>query len=286
LGDTYPEIVVQQFGVESLPGENPQDDGPLLTNHGLLIPLQPHGNRTPLFMVHPPGGIVVCYQAMSRLVPDSQPVYGIRSRGLYGDERLPASLVDMATEYVGEIRAIQPNGPYVVGGWSLGGVIAFEVAQQLHAAGEKVDNLFMLDTSVPSGEDDESGREYGLEITFGELAELPAEEQLPYLWQHAKKVGAVDDETPETLVVRILEDLQRLFHHHVTLANDYVIRNYPGPITMFRPENAPVDVPIAPDRGWKSFADVHVEFVPGQHHSMVTPPHVATLVEKMIRILG
>jgi amino acid adenylation domain-containing protein len=286
LGETYPGMVAKEFGVESLPDEDFGTSDQSTTSHGLLVPLQPNGTRTPLFMVHPPGGIVVCYQALSRLVPDDQPVYGVRSRGLYGDEELPSTLVDMAREYVDQIQVIQPNGPYAIGGWSLGGVVAFEIAQQLHDSGQKVEHLLMLDSSIPSDEDDESGREYGLEMTFGELADLPAEEQLPYLWQHAKKVGAVDDETPEALVVQILEDLQRLFHHHVTLANDYSIRKYPGRITMFRPENAPVDVPIAPDRGWKSFANVDVEFVPGQHHSMVKPPHVKTLVEKIVRILG
>ena len=283
LGETYPEIVVREFGVESLPsGDTDAEDG----MHSLLVPLQPNGSRTPLFMIHPPGGIVVCYQAMSRLMPDDQPLFGIRARGLFGAEDLPESLSEMASEYVDAIRSVQPSGPYLIGGWSLGGVIAFEVAQQLTAAGDSINQLIMLDTTVPSEEDDESGREYGIEMTFGELADLPAEEQLPYLFEHAKKVGVVDNETPDALIVQILEDLKRLFHHHVTLANDYSLQSYPGTITMFRPDDAPVEVAIAPDRGWKSYANVVVESVPGQHHSMVKRPHVDILAEKLTRILS
>lgn len=283
LGETYPELVTQEFGVDSLPDEKMLEDQS--TNHGLLVGLQTNGQRPPLFLVHPPGGIVACYQTLARLMPKEQPVFGIRSRGLYGDEELPTTLEEMASEYVHEIRAVRPNGPFVIGGWSLGGVIAYEMAQQLLAAGETVEHLVMLDTTVPSNDDGESGREYGLEITFGELAELPAEEQLPYLWQHAQKLGVVEDETPETLVAQILADLQRLFHHHVTLANNYTISSYPGRITMFRPEDAPVAASIAPDRGWKSYADVDIEFVPGQHHSMVKPPHVEVLAEQLISVL-
>ena len=283
LGETYPEIVVREFGVESLPTETVDSaDG----MHSLLVPLQPNGKRTPLFMIHPPGGIVVCYQAMSRLMPNDQPLYGIRARGLFGNEDLPETLSAMANEYVDAIRSVQPSGPYLIGGWSLGGVIAFEVAQQLTATGDTVEQLIMLDTTVPSEEDDESGREYGIEMTFGELADLPADEQLPYLFEHARKVGVVDNETPDTLIVQILEDLKRLFHHHVTLANDYSLQSYAGTITMFRPDDAPVEVEISPDRGWKSFANVVVESVPGQHHSMVKRPHVDVLAEKLTRIIS
>ncbi|MCA9215036.1 MAG: amino acid adenylation domain-containing protein [Planctomycetales bacterium] len=285
LGETYPETVVREFGAESLPVGYSAEDMEQSAGQSLLISLQPDGDRPPLFLVHPPGGIVVCYQALSRLLPSNQPTYGIRSRGLYGNEDLPESLVEMAAEYIEQIRTVQPKGPYLIGGWSLGGVIAYEIAQQLSAAGETVEQLLMLDTTVPSEEDDDSGKEYGIEMTFGELAELPPDEQLPYLFEHAQKVGVVDTDTPEQLVTQILDDLKRLFHHHVTLANSYEIQPYGGTITMFRPDDAPVDVPISPDRGWKNYADVRVESVTGQHHSMVRPPHVDVLAEKIAAVI-
>src|SRR5262249_45612234 len=104
----------------------------------LLVALQPNGSRTPCFMVHPPGGIVVCYRALAHRLGEDRPVYGIRSRGLHGETELPVSLEEMAAEYVAAIRAVQPHGPYHLGGWSMGGVVAYEIAQQLRKQGESL----------------------------------------------------------------------------------------------------------------------------------------------------
>jgi thioesterase domain-containing protein len=244
----------------------------------------------PLFLVHPPGGIVSCYQALAHHLGHDQPLYGIRARGLYGEEEPPSRLETMAREYVEAIRQFQPQGPYHLGGWSLGGVVALEMAQQLKGDGQDVGVLAFLDTTIPLGPAnrryteglDESGREYGLEMTLDELGQLDADAQLPYLWQHVQKLGLIEAETPLPLVQKLLDDLKRLFHAHVRLASEYAVRPYPGRITLFRPTEFPVDVPTPEDRGWGPLAaEVEIHHVPGQHHTMIKEPYVQTLAHHL-----
>jgi thioesterase domain-containing protein len=293
LSEIYPEVIRRLFGPSSLCSEirNPKSEirtkGPISP---LLVPLQPAGSLTPCFMVHPPGGIVVCYQLLARHLDEERPFYGIRARGLHGEETIPQSLEEMAAEYVAAIRTVQPEGPYHLGGWSMGGVVAYEMAQQLLAQGQRIGSLTLLDTTIPCNpanqkyvpEGEGSGREYGLEISLEELDQLGPEEQLPYLWQHVQKLGLLEVDTPLPVVQQILDDLKRLFHAHVLMANDYAVRPYPGRIILFRPIEVPVMVPTAEDRGWSQVADsVEVHFVPGHHHTMVKEPHVRVLADQL-----
>jgi amino acid adenylation domain-containing protein len=292
-----PDVIRHQFGPESVsakPDEraleqtapsNAASDTP-----ALLVALQPKGTKPPCFMVHPPGGIVVCYQALALRLGDDRPFYGIRARGLHGETDLPTKLEDMASEYVAAVRSVQPEGPYYLGGWSMGGVVALEMAQQLLAQGQQVALLALLDTTIPQNaanqpyaEDaEQSAREYGLDVTLEELDRLGPDEQLPYLWNHVQKLGLVDEDTPWPVVQQILDDLKRLFHAHIQLANDYAVRPYPGRITLFRPSESPVAVSTARDRNWgRLAAAVDVHFVPGHHHSMVKEPHVQVLAEQL-----
>jgi amino acid adenylation domain-containing protein len=303
LAETYPDTIAERFGTSRCSGAAAATMDPVSEleptavpaasvsrTADLLVPLQAEGNRRPLFMVHPPGGIVVCYQPLAKCLGAGQPLYGIRARGLHGERDLPTRLEDMAAEYVSAIRSTQAKGPYAVGGWSLGGVVALEIAQQFIADRETVDVLVLLDTTIPSGpvnrqysdESDTSGLEYGLDIGLEQLGELGPDEQLPFLWDHVRKLGLIDEDTPQELVQQILDDLKSLFHAHVQLASEYALRPYPGKITLYRPQDAPVQLPTPRDRGWGQLADdVEVHFVPGQHHTMVKQPHVEVLARHL-----
>ena len=92
-----------------------------------LVPIQPHGTRTPFFCVHAVGGNVLSYAELARRLGTDQPFYGLQSQGI--DGRLPPleSLPEMAALYVQAVRTVQPHGPYRLGGWSMGGVIAYEM---------------------------------------------------------------------------------------------------------------------------------------------------------------
>src|SRR5215472_16292096 len=130
----------------------------------------------------------------------------------------------------------------------MGGVIAYEMAQQLRTQGHPIGLLALFDTTIPQSsanqayaEDaEQSAREYGLDITLEELDRLGPDEQLPYLWQHVQKLGLVDADTPMTLVQQILDDVKRLFHTHVKSGTEYALRPYPGRIALFRPTDSPI----------------------------------------------
>jgi amino acid adenylation domain-containing protein len=115
----------------------------------VLLPIRTGGSRPPLFCVHPAGGLSWCYMPLAQHVPEDFQLYGLQARGLTGD--CPDSVPEMAADYIGEIRAIQPAGPYYLLGHSFGAIVAHEMAVQLRAAGEEVAGLIIMD-SYPVGQ--------------------------------------------------------------------------------------------------------------------------------------
>ncbi|HVQ05684.1 MAG TPA: amino acid adenylation domain-containing protein [Burkholderiaceae bacterium] len=114
-----------------------------------LVPIHGEGSRRPLFMVPGIGGNVLCYGDLGRLLGPDQPLYGLQARGL-DDREAPFERIEpMAAHYVTEIRSMQPHGPYRLGGTCFGGVVAYEMARQLRAAGETVELLFVLEAWPP-----------------------------------------------------------------------------------------------------------------------------------------
>ena len=111
-----------------------------------LVPIQSDGSRRPLFLVHGAEGNVLLYRQLATHLGPDQPVYGFQSQGLSGQGPLHTRIEDMASHYVRELLALEPTGPYLLGGYCLGGAIALEMAQQLTAQGENVALLVLLDT--------------------------------------------------------------------------------------------------------------------------------------------
>ncbi len=296
----HPESVESRFGQECIQqisaGRGKSDDHkhPLVasfSSSGESIAL---GAQQPIFMIHPPGGIVVCYRELAKLL-GSRPLFAIRSHGLHGDEELPASVEAMAAAYREAIRSVQPSGPYLLGGWSLGGLVAYEVAQQALAVGEAVSRLVLLDTTIPENasylvpakDQVNVGLEYGIELSLDQLGELTPEEQLPFLWEHAKKLGVIDEKSPPEVIEKSLRELQGLFHHHVSVSRDYRMRPIEADILLFRPQEVPFELQVSEDRGWGALAKtVDVKFVPGHHHSMVQSPNIEVLARELDEFLS
>ncbi|MFE0138380.1 condensation domain-containing protein [Streptomyces sp. NPDC059037] len=117
---------------------------------GILLPLRETGSRPPLFCVHPAAGIAWSYLRLTQPLGTDQPVYGLQARGLDGEDVLPASVSEMAADYLERMRTVQPTGPYHLLGWSFGGLVAHEMAVQLQRNGESVALLSILD-AYPAG---------------------------------------------------------------------------------------------------------------------------------------
>lgn len=288
LAVLHPQALTARFGQECISFyeqvEKSSDSG----HHPLLAALKPTGDDTPIFMVHPPGGIVVCYRELSRYLPTTQPLWALRSRGLHGAEKLPETIEEMAADYLSALKSVQPKGPYIVGGWSLGGLVAYEMAKQLLDNGEQLERLVFLDTTIPEGAADcvpldeqvNVGLEYGIELTLDQLGDLSPEEQLPLLHDHADKLGILAAQSAPEVIERVLSDLQSLFHHHVTLSRKYRLKPLKTKLLLLRPEEVPFDLKVTEDRGWRHLiSDVEVRFVPGHHHSMVQAPHVKRMAD-------
>jgi len=238
------------------------------------------------------GGHVFTFRALARSMGADQPLYGLRSRGLEGDEEPLVRIEDMAARYLELIREVQPAGPYLVGGASMGGMVAFEIAHRLRAAGEVVALLALLDTPCgeqmaprPTGAGEFVAGVFAGRVALSrdELAGLDAEEMLVYATDKARAsnpAAALDLDEARRLV-RVLEA-------NIGALYDYAPRPYPGRLLFFRArERRPADPP-RPELPWIELAEEGVEIllVPGNHETMHAPPNVQAVAERLASSLA
>ncbi|WP_411354714.1 amino acid adenylation domain-containing protein [Xenorhabdus khoisanae] len=110
------------------------------------VPLSPAGSLLPLFLVHETSGDPLVYSPLATLLPPELPVYALQALGIHTLEHPPVSIEELATSHIQAIRRLQPQGPYRLAGWSIGGLIAYEIAQQLTSDGETVEFLGLIDS--------------------------------------------------------------------------------------------------------------------------------------------
>ena len=247
-----------------------------------LVPIQPQGTKPPLFCVHANSGIVH-YRALARQLGPDQPLYGLQSQGLNGSRPPYETVEEMAAHYVHEIRQLQPTGPYYLGGHSFGGKVAFEMARQLLALGEKTALLAFFDTANDRLDPSPTGvgfLRHRSRVHLEALRTIRPGERASYLVQRAG--------TLRTLATRALshgyDALFRPLRHaqrQVLAANDraaraYVPGFYGGRVTIFRAKDAAktaAEDPVfsAPLLGWDELSGEGVEFheVPGDHSTLV-----------------
>ncbi|MBU3670144.1 MAG: hypothetical protein FGM17_05420 [Polynucleobacter sp.] len=118
------------------------------TTYNPLIPLRKSGSETPLFCVHPGGGVGTVYGHLMEKLDSDQPVWALQAKGLEVHEDFHNSIAEMASSYIAAIKEIQPAGPYRILGWSFGGAVGQEMAVQLEAQGNVVETIFMLDSAA------------------------------------------------------------------------------------------------------------------------------------------
>ncbi|AEI43702.1 non-ribosomal peptide synthetase [Paenibacillus mucilaginosus] len=111
-----------------------------------LVKINRKGSRIPLFLIHPVGGSITCYFTLARQLGEDQPFYALQAHGMVSENSTLDTVEKMADHYIHEIRQIQPHGPYRLGGWSMGGFIAYEIARRLKQEGEEVIQLALIDS--------------------------------------------------------------------------------------------------------------------------------------------
>jgi thioesterase domain-containing protein/acyl carrier protein len=265
-----------------------------------LVPIQPLGSRQPFFCVHAVGGNVLEYYDLALRLGKDQPFYGLQSRGLGGEQPPHTRIEEMAAHYIKEMREFQPTGPYLIGGRSLGGIIAFEMACQLSAQGQKVGLLALLD-SYPVGYaklSPDAGalrREAGRIVRrigshVSNLRGLSLHEKLLYLIDKAQ-YGPIKIKSRAWQTIyrsyqkagralpRALRDVQEF---NWLAARNYVPDLYDGKVTLFW---ASKDLRASFDlvAGWRVLAKggMEVHEIPGTHLDIIKEPHVSELAAKL-----
>ena len=256
-----------------------------------LVELQ-HGSTSPFFCVHPLGGALSRLRKLATLSGSEQRFYGLQPYGLDGKHEPHASVEEMARAYIDEIRRIQPRGPYRIGGFCLGGLVSFEMGQQLRAEGEEVSLLLMIECYFPAAPEHLHTRGDRLawaDNHLGELLRLSTSEKLGYI---GRRIGRAALRIGTNLVPRKLREsgessLTRAIRH-VTQANlraalNYHPHTYPGKVTLFccaeKSTRSYEDRRLA----WSQVAagGLEVHLVPGNHLSILDDPHIEIVANKL-----
>jgi thioesterase domain-containing protein len=253
-----------------------------------LVPLQPKGNRTPFFCI----GIST---ELASLLGDDQPVYGVIPHGQDG-RRAPVTVEAMAADYIREIRTLQPDGPYLLGGYSFGGLVAYEIAQQMSRAGQKVTLLALLDPIYPDSEDSSPQGRSGVTRTWERLGKLSAviSQSFSNLFRQQKTTGEVTlRERVEWRLIRLRRklrigvcqlflgmgrkvpsSLRMLYFEEVSsqATQLYNPRVYQGRIFLLRSEESEWDL----ETTWGQLAGegLETQLLPGKHLDIMREPDV------------
>jgi thioesterase domain-containing protein/acyl carrier protein len=275
-----------------------------------LVVIQEHGSQPPFFYVHNFGGEVVNLHALSQMLGLDQPFIGLQAQGLDGQVEPHATIPEMAACYVQAIRSYQPKGPYYLGGFCFGGVVAYEMAYQIQRQGEETALLALFDAYPPARV--RSGRLEGrLQRTITFFRNLPfwwrdflvidAGERRVVVKRRFTRImkailrllGRPAQLTPRELIgdhAHVEEapaHVQRLMELHMLALLNYEPPEYAGRVTLFRIQRMPLFTYVYPDAGWGRFAHggVDIVIIPGPHQNILRPPYVQELAKKLSQSL-
>ena len=269
-----------------------------------LVPLQPTGSRPPFFCVHGVGGDVCCFQELARLLGMEQPFYGLQAIRSGGHEQPRTTIEEMASGYLREVRTHQPQGPYYLGGFSFGGSVALEMAQQLRALGQEVALLAILDHTPPPLRfrrlvwNPRVAIDFAVNVTRwfheeiyqgrpgGRLAHL--RQKGAVAWQQIVKAArpsvSAHADTEEIIAGRnIPEEFRQQVTTNYQALRDYVPKVYPGRVTLLRARTRPLFRLHGCDLGWGVLAGGGLEIVevPGNHETILKEPNVRFLADAL-----
>jgi phthiocerol/phenolphthiocerol synthesis type-I polyketide synthase C len=295
-----------------LPQESPNNQTSSLPEQ-LITVIQPHGTRQPFFCLHPGALDVQCYSALTQQLGDDQPFYALQPAALDGYRSLNSEfaigtpLDQIAAACLAALCSVDPHGPYFLGGWSIGGVVAFEMAHQLHRQGKRIDLLALFDSPAPLSD--------GSPGNFDDTTLVPV--FASYLAARCGKKLVMESDNLrganlEELFKRLLElahssnilrrdiglpQIQSLFQIYKSGLRratrqlcDYKAQIYPGRITLFRPTRRSAAFELAfPNSAlaWAQLTSQPLELhdTAGEHYTMFLEPDVRILAERLLHSL-
>ncbi|WP_024795927.1 polyketide synthase Pks13 [Tomitella biformata] len=255
-------------------------------------------DRVPVFVFHPAGGSTVAYEPLLKRLPADTPMYGF--------ERVEGEIAERATQYLEPIREIQAHGPYVLAGWSFGGILAYAVAKLLRAAGEEVALVGLIDVVMPGEEivdnEDERRARWNRYIAFAEKT-YGVEVPLP-----VDLLAQTDDEGAVDILMGLLKGVDLpipggVIEHQRTsfLENRALARAaaqltpYDGPTVLYMADTyhdgaielEPAYATRAADGGWGGvLTDLEVVQIGGDHVAIVDEPYIAKVGAHLSRKLA
>ena len=259
----------------------------------ILVEIQPHGTGTPFFYVHPIGGGVLCYWDLAKAMGSERPVFGLQSPP--SSSASLSTIEEIASLYIKDIKRVQETGPYLLGGWSMGGLIAYEIAQQLSNGGDSINLLALFDTYPPSKDSSVQVRSdlpvlarfgadmmrlagkdaSGMRDRFLGLP-LPEQRQLVFETLKNESILALEEE---------MNDLLDIFTRHATALEKYSLRPAKQPVTLFSSAEGQSHILNEVWKVWAT-AGLNAIEVPGNHYSMIKNPHAETLAALLNDRLG
>lgn len=286
--------------------------GEAMTAFDPLVPIRPAGSKRPMFFVHPMGGNVLCYVRFAKYLEEDQPFYALQAAGGDPGTEPLRSVEEIAASYIEAMRRVQPSGPYVIGGWSFGGFVAFEIARQLRAAGEEIARLVLLDTTALNPgrrltTDDEAllgwffwellwlrrGGDSPLELIPDRLTTL--EEKFDFIAQLAIDEGVLPAGSTGAVVRRLFHvyeaNWKAAFAYRPEVVDQDMVLIHaaqPLPGVLNSMHTAIESMHADPSNGWRERTSgaLDVVDVPGDHLTIMEEPYVAHMVRVVTELIG
>jgi thioesterase domain-containing protein len=260
-----------------------------------LVRIQPDGSRQPFFCAHAAGGQVLGYVELARRVGREQPFYGFQAAGLDDGEPPLRTVEGMATSYIEAMKSIRPSGPYLLGGWSVGGVVAYEMARQLEQRGEEVSLLVLMDSVAPPAfkqmaQVDDSMlmlaflQDIGLAVnslpvTAESLERIKPEGRLAFALEAAKNARLM----PQDISLGTVQRLFDVFKANIEAIRQYSPQGCSVGVTLLKATERFMAYDFDPYAGWTELArkGVRVQETPGNHYTMLKEPNVRALADHL-----
>ena len=268
-----------------------------------LVEIQRGGKRPPLVLVHGVGGGMFWgYSNLAHHLDPEQPVFAFKSRGMDGQEEFE-TIEELAAHYVNDLRRFQPQGPYYLGGYCFGGVVAYEMARILHDQGQEIGLLAMFNSCPPNSA--YTRVRFGPQFVWRFFANLghlfvnslewtPEQRRgfLRWKWRLIRKYlpgrRCTENEIEDWVDLSPFPaDQKKLWETHIRALMKYHPKPYSGRVTLFRSRAHQLMSSYDPQYGWGEFAQggVTVKVVPGAHERIVQEPNVKELAAQVGRIL-
>ena len=254
-----------------------------------LVSIRSGGDRQPLYLVHGLAGEISYFYNLVRYLEPNRPVYGLQAPAAPFDQMEP-----MASHYLQEIRQVQPEGPYLLGGYCLGGCVAYEMARQLVEAGDEVQVLALFNSVPPRHIIGDSAplttilaRRLKRFASKGPKDALASLTNLKKIKGHFERGLGDDRQAAEVTLDDLITGMHAAYRApascHYRALRDYRPKKYPGDAWLFRGP----DLYLGADFGWKTLieGELEIEAIEGHHETVLKEPNVRGAAEKLSAVL-